>query len=64
MIDDFKTFFPAKMKTTDEMGGMISLAHAQKLVLVSATFSSYHKDFMFQVLGVQYQSQFQFKSTA
>jgi hypothetical protein len=63
MIDEFKVVFPAEIKTLGEMGGMVALAHASKVVLLSATFTPYHKDFMFQVMGIPYERQFKFKNT-
>ena len=56
MIDDFKVVLTPNMKSSKDIGGMIAVASAARIILLSATFAIHHKDFMYQVLRVDYQN--------
>lgn len=64
MIDNFKLVLSEQMKASAEIGGMVGITQAKKLILLSATFEPHHKLFMRQVMGIKADRIHEFKNSA
>lgn len=43
IIDNYKLIIKENMKSASELGGMVVMAKASRVVLLSATFEPHHK---------------------
>lgn len=64
MIDEYKLCIPPQMKSASELGGMVGLAYASKLILLIATFRPHHRQVMRQVLNIKSKRVHEFKNTS
>lgn len=64
IIDQHKIILRSEMTSNGEIGGMVAMAQATRLVLLSATFRPHHKQFMRHVLKIEYGHQYEFKNKA